>query len=175
MKHGQSLEEQRRALLEHLHASRSTYREILSGDKKRGESVRIEGAIGAASLASLDPQFPRSKTIRWIMDKPYLAAAAMVGIGVVIPKLFGTGRSTARKPQEKRRRRLAGLAAFGGSTLSSLLTIGTMLLRDPATLQSVMRIACRAAAYLGDYQSRRGRQATSQSATTKKAARQETA
>ena len=202
MKDGRSLEQQRKALLEQIHASRAVYRRMLTGDT--GEHEAYENSnnmqpVGTAQSSELpaDPYFPRSMTMKWVMKHPYYAAAAVAGVALVIPKTVGlagraagsaftkkkktehayTNANTAafnpQMPQQpvayapyagngypqpiyiqqpsapaKKTGILAGVAAFGGTALTSIITIATMVLRDPAKMQMAMRLFSTASQHL---------------------------
>lgn len=206
---GRSLEQQRQALLEQIHASRATYRRMLTGESE--ESLASDSdAYGGTSHESVshlnatkkgaadDPAFPRSMTMRWIMDHPYYTAAAIVGIAWIIPTAFKGTRRASKKMANRRRNKavpqhpaaeygstmpphnavqpgpypqtiyvqqpssqktgaLAGVAAFGGTALTSVITLATMVLRDPAKMQMAIKMFHTASHYLQD---RKNRQTT---------------
>lgn len=188
---GRSLEEQRNALLEQIHASRAVYRRMLTqgesietasahehaaaGTDIRDEAAGAEAASGRT--AAKDSNFPRSTTMRWIMDHPFYTAAAVVGIAMLIPKAARAGKQAGSKVSSRKRNKaapppphygppgqshvygapppqtvyiqqpspqksgaLAGFAAFGGTALTSIITIATMVLRDPAKMQMAMKL-----------------------------------
>lgn len=214
MKHnGRSLEEQRNALLEQIHASRAVYRRMLTQGESietasANENAAASGAVpateaphverAASRTAAADPAFPRSMTMRWIMDHPFYTAAAIVGVAMLIPKAAGAGKKAGRKLSSRKRNKasevpaayaapgqphvyppppqngypqtvyiqqppaspqktgaLAGVAAFGGTALTSIITIATMVLRDPAKMQMAMRMYHTASDYM---RKRRGQQ-----------------
>lgn len=208
---GRSLEEQRSALLEQIHASRSVYRRMLTqgesietatahehaaaGTDIRDEAAAEESASAAGARAAAsrtratDPGFPRSMTMRWIMDHPFYTAAAVVGVAMLIPKAARAGKRAGGKLSSRKRNKaapppsnygppghaqsygaptsngypqtvyiqqpspqkagaLAGAAAFGGTALTSIITIATMVLRDPAKMQMAMKLFSSASDYL---------------------------
>lgn len=204
---GRSLEEQRNALLEQIHASRSVYRRMLTqGESIETASAHEHAAAGtdirqdpaahsttssassAASRKTVDPGFPRSMTMRWILNHPFYTAAAVVGIAMLLPKAASAGKRAGGKIQSRKRSKeehahsgyvpptqmhggapvhgvypqpvyiqqpspqktgaLAGVAAFGGTALTSLITIATMVMRDPAKMRMAMNAFSTASNYL---------------------------
>jgi hypothetical protein len=202
---GRSLEEQRNALLEQIHASRSVYRRMLTQGESietasahehaaAGTDIREEAAakpVASSSsstrrAAARDPNFPRSMTMRWIMSHPFYTAAAIVGVAMLVPKAARAGKRTSRKLSKRDKARpsnyvpheqahaygpppqhgypqtvyiqqpaspqktgaLAGVAAFGGTALTSIITIATMVLRDPAKMQMAMKMYHTATDYM---------------------------
>lgn len=205
---GRSLEEQRNALLEQIHASRSVYRRMLTQGESietasahehaaAGTDIRDDAAanplpskVRASRALPGDPEFPRSTTMRWILDHPFYTAAAVVGLFMLVPKAARTtkrasGKLAARKrskaapapsayappgqvhaygppPQNgypqtvyiqqpsspQKTGALAGVAAFGGTALTSIITIATMVLRDPAKMQMAMKMFHTASDYM---------------------------
>lgn len=78
MKHGPSLEDERRALLEHIHSTRAAYRRMLT------ETDEAEhGHNESRHMRTPDPAFPRSMTVRWVMQHPY-AIAGGVAVAVLL-------------------------------------------------------------------------------------------
>lgn len=72
MKQNTSLEDERRALLDQIHSSREIYRRMLTQSDKSQHTI-IEGRVVDASR---DEHFPRSMTMRWIVQHPYMMGAA---------------------------------------------------------------------------------------------------
>lgn len=206
---GRSLEEQRNALLEQIHASRTVYRRMLTQGESietasahehaaAGTDIREEDAANSTVKASgsqrtfraqsAESGFPRSTTMRWVMEHPFYTAAAIVGIAMLIPKAGRIGKKAGGKLASRKHRKaaqhpgeamtpqahaygpppqngypqtvyiqqpaspktgaLAGVAAFGGTALTSIITIATMVLRDPAKMQMAMKAFSSASAYL---------------------------
>jgi hypothetical protein len=103
MKHGSSLEQERQALLEQIHASRQAYRRLLT------EADAEEFAHETNALYSDPAQgFPRSMTVRWIMQHPYLCASIVIGAVVLI----GPGR-IGRTVRDNRATLMTTMAAAG--------------------------------------------------------------
>lgn len=199
---GRSLEEQRNALLEQIHASRAVYRRMLTQGESihtasahehaaAGTDIREEAASAesastakASRAASMNQDFPRSATMRWIIEHPFYTAAAVVGLAMLIPKAARAGKRASGKlssrkqnkaapppadnrppgqgqaygtppqtvyiqqPSSQKAGALAGMAAFGGTALTSIITIATMVLRDPAKMQTAMKLLSTASAYM---------------------------
>ncbi|MGV3741086.1 MAG: hypothetical protein ACO1NO_02115 [Burkholderiaceae bacterium] len=214
---GRSLEEQRNALLEQIHASRSVYRRMLTNGESietatahehaaAGTDIREEAAASAAAssvaasrASSTDAAFPRSMTMRWILNHPFYTAAAIVGVAMLVPKVARAGKRVGSKlPSRKRSKAaaapvnygpppqggyaqggypqpvyiqqpapqkagaMAGVAAFSGTALTSLITIATMILRDPAKMQMAMKMYHTANDYM---RKRRGQSQTGTAAS----------
>lgn len=213
---GRSLEEQRSALLEQIHASRSVYRRMLTQGESietasahehaaAGTDIREDAAASPSSSArafatsgsrSVDPGFPRSMTMRWVMSHPFYTAAAVVGLAMLLPKAARVGKRAGGKIRSRKRDHehhapsgyvppapmhnsgvpvhgagmpahggypqpiyiqqpsspktgaLAGVAAFGGTALTSIITIATMVMRDPAKMRMAMKLFSTATNYL---------------------------
>lgn len=157
-KHGPSLEEERQAVLERIHASRASYRRMLM-EVDEIEEARVQHRVH--NIAGNDPDFPRSMTMRWLVENPYLAVAAVAAVAVGAPLAV---RALAKSRKAMARRRLIGGAPFSSSSASApvyaappapqqpavsagsaavtgLMTIAAMILRDPARMQMIMRFA----------------------------------
>jgi len=65
-----SLTDEKQALLERMQASRTAYRRMLLGQDETGIPL-------AEDLSK--SEFPRSKTIKWIRDHPYLTLLGLTG------------------------------------------------------------------------------------------------
>lgn len=76
MKQNTSLEDERQALLEQIHSSREIYRRMLTQSDKT-ENTTIEGNIVDVSRVE---RFPRSMTMRWIVQHPYVTGAAAAAV-----------------------------------------------------------------------------------------------
>jgi hypothetical protein len=207
---GRSLEEQRSALLEQIHASRTVYRRMLVQGESietasahehaaAGTDIREEDTANSTAKAAYarrtirtqgaDAAFPRSTTMRWVMTHPFYTAAAIVGIVMLLPKAsrvskkasgklasrkhgkaaqppsspVASGQPTAygpppqngypqtvyiQQPTSAKAGAMAGVAAFGGTALTSIITIATMVMRDPAKMQMAMKMFTKASSYL---------------------------
>ncbi len=219
---GRSLEEQRNALLEQIHASRSVYRRMLTNGESietatahehaaAGTDIRDEAAanavrnsVSARNGMKSDAAFPRSMTMRWIMQHPFYTAAAVVGVAMLVPKAARAGKRASGKLSNRKRSKaapapvnygpppqsgypqggypqtvyvqqpaaaqktgaLAGMAAFSGTALTSIITIATMVLRDPAKMQMAMKMFHTASDYM---RKRRGQAQPDSSAASQSA------
>lgn len=65
-----SLADEKQALLERMQASRTAYQRMLLGQDEK--PLPVAESIPAS-------EFPRSKTIRWIRDHPYLTLLGLTG------------------------------------------------------------------------------------------------
>ncbi|MET0962683.1 MAG: hypothetical protein ABWY05_07675 [Noviherbaspirillum sp.] len=116
------LEERRDALLARIHASRESYRQQMLG---------VDAGQSTPTMQQMmkDPQthpFPRSQTMRWLLGHPLLIAGGVAAVAVIGP-----------------RRAVNGVARVG-PIISTVATMITMTLQDPAK----MRIATRGMASL---------------------------
>jgi hypothetical protein len=166
MKHAHSLEEERQALLEQIHASREAYRRMLM------QSHTFEGKNTEShmSLVGKDTGFPRSMTMRWIMQHPYLSAAAATAILVATPlagRVLATRRTavSANQAAVNKSRAVAGDASrttrtartrstdmtsssvaragpvvAGRAAITGLATAAMMILRDPAKMRMAAKL-----------------------------------
>jgi hypothetical protein len=116
MRQAPSLEEERRALLAQIESSREAYRHMLHPRNTVTESP----ASGAARHLQAAAPFPRSATMRWIMDHPYLSALAVASVVIML-----------RPP----RRMMARAPKVRGPLLKGATAMAAMLLRDPSKLR----------------------------------------
>ncbi len=79
MKQTPSLEDKKRALLEQIHSSREIYRRMLTHSDTHTEIGYEAGTFPSNRFDS----FPRSMTMRWIVEHPYMSAAAVVGVALL--------------------------------------------------------------------------------------------
>lgn len=87
MKHASSLEQERQALLEQIHASRAAYRRMLGQYDEPGhpqEGGHAVSHVHHAHLRGMPSGFPRSTTMRWIVSHPYAIAGAAAGLAALI-------------------------------------------------------------------------------------------
>jgi hypothetical protein len=143
MKHGPSLQEERDALLEHIHASRAAYRRMLT-EVNTAEEQKLDNRI--AKLAPEQPGFPRSMTVRWIMKHPYLSALAVAGTAALV--VIGPRR--AMQTIGNRTAALKHSAAIRGSgpVLGALTAVASTMLRNPSRVQLAVRAFSSAAQFL---------------------------
>ena len=137
MKHAHSLEEERQALLEQIHASREAYRRMLmQSDAYEGKNTENH-----LNLVGKDTGFPRSMTIRWIMQHPYLSAAAATAILIATPlagRVLATRRTavSAKQAAVNKSRVVAGDAS---RTRRTARTRSTDIRSTDVTSSSVAR------------------------------------
>ncbi|MDB5798593.1 MAG: hypothetical protein JWP36_2495 [Paucimonas sp.] len=92
MKRAISLEEERQALLEQIHTSRAAYRRMLAQYDGPAESERpASGYVHEAAplpkgrlVRGMPAAFPRSATMRWVMDHPTAVAGVAAGLVAVV-------------------------------------------------------------------------------------------
>lgn len=145
-----SLEEERRVLLAQIEASRASYRRMLSGApvEPGGDNTSAD----QTALRSGSPgNFPRSRTIQWMMAHP-LAVAAGVSLLVWVAPRWWTARGQVgrHRPREQRtehhgssekeRRRIHRDSSTEG-TGRALLTAAVLMMRNPATMRTLGRAA----------------------------------
>jgi len=133
MKNGPSLQEERDALLEHIHASRAAYRRMLT-DLNAAEEQKFENEI--ARLAPETPGFPRSMTVRWIMKHPYISAFAAAGTAALL--IVGPRRAV-RTVSNRVAVLKHSIPKRGGPVLGALTAVATALLRNPSRVQLAVR------------------------------------
>lgn len=94
MKRAMSLEEERQALLEQIHSSRAAYRRMLAQYDEPGHNRQSSHGVAhvhvSQKVRGMPAAFPRSMTMRWILEHPY--AVAGVAAGVVALLAIGPGR-----------------------------------------------------------------------------------
>jgi UDP-N-acetylmuramate-alanine ligase len=136
MKHGPSIQEERDALLEHMHASRVTYRQLLT-------DLDTEQKTGTVS-ASEQLRFPRSMTMRWIMRHRYLCAvAATAAVAAIVIGPRHIARSIAGKGTTARRASMAKK----GPLLGTIAAVTTVILRNPPATQLVVKMFSAASSF----------------------------
>ena len=134
-----TLEDERRALLEQIEASRAVYRRMLSGSSSSG-SKGISHAGSAVQGAGLNPtmaaDFPRSHTMRWIIAHRWQLA---IGVTAAII-LLGPGRKLANQPAlGKVRSKVRAIPRSG--VVHSVVAAGTKLLSNRNSLRVAGKLA----------------------------------
>lgn len=133
-----TLEEERRALLEQIEASRAVYRRMLSGSSGGGKGIsHSSSAIRRSSaVPTIAADFPRSYTMRWI-----IAHRWQLAIGITAGIIFlGSGRKLASQPAVvKVRSKVRAIRRIGA--VQSAIATGTRLLRSRNSLHLAGRIA----------------------------------
>ena len=128
-----SLEEERNALLEQIEASRAVYRRMLSdthassATRRPIRQERLKRQVHAGERA-----------MQWMMDHPLYVAGGVALIVLLAPRIIGAGRRPTNETSEQG---LASVPQRSTSTRRALLTIGAMLLRDPARMHATARLA----------------------------------
>ena len=140
-----SLEEERRALLAQIEASRTVYRRMLTG------TVAPDSASSTAVFSSTEraSAFPRSHTVRWVMAHPVTVAAGVALLVWVAPRLWEQRKTASLHRSRKDRRRQSELqgefqhepASARGGNMRALLTAAALLMRDPTMMRNLTRIA----------------------------------
>lgn len=121
-----SLEEERRALLEQIEASRAIYRRMLATDEKGSP----DSVMPKQPLTSLNAQtFPRSRTVRWVMNHPWWIA---VGVATIV--WAGPGRLTSLFG------RAHAAQPHSNKAVKSMTSLAAMLLRDHSKLRAAGRL-----------------------------------
>lgn len=130
-----SLEDERRALLEQIEASRAVYRRMLTGEPITG---RTQSARHAGGLSTEMPaeQSRHNRAMQWIFEHPLQVAAAVALLVLLAPRIAGRTRGLRHREVRRQERALAS-----GGTLRALLTVAAMLLRDPVRLRTVTTVA----------------------------------
>ncbi|MCM0043652.1 MAG: hypothetical protein NBV65_03375 [Burkholderiaceae bacterium] len=145
-----SLEDERRALLEQIEASRAVYRRMLAGElgaaalrTPRGTRPGLQAAAGKPTMRV---QVAQSPAVLWMMDHPLWVAGGVALLVLLAPQMMGKTAAVARQRQQRKRReqrlelqREAARVPSGG-TARALLTAAVLLLRDPARMRAAARV-----------------------------------
>lgn len=170
MKAANSLEEERQALLDQIHTSRDTYRRMLH----ENEAAQSRPALAPVVVQPAN-RFPRSMTMRWITDHPYLVAGSLAGAALlaprrvrsrishsvessmhkVVPYTRQAPKGKAKKAGQHAARGASGSMGAARKAFTGALTLAAMILKDPAK----MRMATRAVTTAMEYMRQRRMQA----------------
>ena len=131
-----SLEDERRALLEQIEASRAVYRRMLAGEPG---TTGPRTPVRASSHAGGAP--PRNRALQWAIANPVWVAAGVALVVLLAPRVIGSGRRAAARRKATRRPAEPVPAAATGGTLRALLTVAALLLRDPARMRAAASFA----------------------------------
>jgi hypothetical protein len=102
-----SLEDEKRALLEQIHSSRETYRRMLTGsDKPKRPNYALEHKLISVGEVG---KFPRSMTMRWILQHPYASAATAATVTWLGTR---TAKSAKSKRHDRSRAQLQSRPAY---------------------------------------------------------------
>lgn len=140
-----SLEDERRALLEQIEASRAVYRRMLAGEPGAAPlrtSRHGWGTHAAASRPTMRQKVAQSPAVLWMMDHPLWVAGGVALLVLLAPRMMDAGTAVARKRQESKRRAQARkeFRDPSGGTARALLTAAVLLLRDPARMRAAARL-----------------------------------
>lgn len=162
-----SLEEERRALLAQIEASRAVYRRLLTGTAAP-EPANPQVALSSSARTEHIDVFPRSRTVQWVMAHPVTVAAGVALLVWAAPRMWEyrqqrkTLKATSPHQAHKHQRRVhdefndASRYAHhtaGEGNMRALIAAAALLLRNPATMRNLTQIAGTAWQWL---QQRRG-------------------
>lgn len=156
-----SLEDQRRALLEQIEASRAVYRRMLAGENVARSSrvppaarAALNAASGSAArpVAAVSspaqwfggkPGSGRSKVVQWAMEHPLWVAGGVALLVLLLPRMAVARRRGAPGMQPRKGSKPAQAVPQdqGPGIGRALLAAALLLLRDPARLQAASRLA----------------------------------
>ncbi len=134
-----TLEEERRALLEQIEASRTVYRRMLSGsDSNADRGIRHSGSAmqRASMMPTIAAGFPRSHTMRWVIAHRWQLA---IGVTAAII-LFGPGRKLANQPAIGKVRSKVRAIPHSG-VVHAVVAAGTKLLSNRTSLRAAGKLA----------------------------------
>ncbi len=145
-----SLEDQRRALLEQIEASRAVYRRMLSGESAT-VSVRHAGSprlvsstrpasSGAGMFAGVRWSENRSKAVQWAMAHPLWVAGGVALLVWALPRMK-TARRQKKQRAERRIEREQEVLLRSPGIVRALLAAALLLMRDPGRMQAAGRLA----------------------------------
>lgn len=131
-----SLEDERRALLEQIEASRALYRRMLSGEPGPAVARRTwhEDTLSRHNSSAGTGQ----RALQWMVDHPLWVAGGVALIVLLAPRAMSAGKQMSRKRAVQRRE---PEPVQQGGTLRALLTAAVLLLRDPARMRAAARFA----------------------------------
>ena len=130
-----SLEDERRALLEQIEASRSVYRRMLADEPDPAAARRPPYANATARHAQ--DQGAGTRAMQWMMDHPLWVAGGVALVVLLAPRVI-SARKRATRHAERRQREPEPRQ---GGTARALLTAAALLLRDPARMRAAARMA----------------------------------
>lgn len=127
-----SLEDERRALLEHIEASRAVYRRMLS----ESTPMPIERHLLHQGKASRQAEVSASRRVmQWMIAHPLWVAGGVALIVLLTPRLIDTEKRAIRKPSRTQREPIPQ-----GGTLRALMTVAAIVLRDPSRIRSATQM-----------------------------------
>jgi hypothetical protein len=128
-----SLEDERRALLEHIEASRAVYRRMLSETTPQAAERHLQYQGRGSRQAEFTSG---TRIMHWMKVHPMWVAGGVTLIVLLAPRLTRRGPRAVRQPSLPQPEPLPH-----GVTLRTLLTVATLLLRDPSRLHTATRMA----------------------------------
>lgn len=141
-----SLEDERRALLEQIEASRAVYRRMLAGEPGaaalRASRYARPGLPAATGQPTLRQKVAQSPAVLWMMDHPLWVAGGVALLVLLAPQMMTASAAAARKRRASKRQEQARRATRepSGGAARALLTTAVLLLRDPARLRAAARL-----------------------------------
>ncbi len=147
-----SLEDERRALLEQIEASRAVYRRMLSGEPDISSvpgRQHVGADTGQARVGSTRQSrlmVARDSSVQWVLAHPLWVVGGVALLVLLAPRLISGTRAAARHRAARHQtvaasQDLRDERSRSGGTLRALLTVTTLLLRDPARLRAAARMA----------------------------------
>lgn len=143
-----SLEEERRALLEQIEASRAVYRRMLTGEPE----TLPPRVTPEATHSSDQPVHWLARSRQWAVDHPLLVASAAALIVLAVPQLLAWRRAAARPAHRSAAHpadRQTEQRLSAGAIARPLLSTALLLLRDPRRLQALARAGATLWAWAG--------------------------
>lgn len=123
-----SLEQERRALLEQFESSRAVYRRMLNGNHTTQTASTLRRA---SAISRLGPDFPRSHTMRWVIEHRWQLALGAAALILIRPGLQLAKRHNINKVR----------ALPQNSKVKILTTTGMRLLQSRNSLHVAGRLA----------------------------------
>lgn len=122
-----SLEEERRALLEHIEASRHVYRRMLSGETAGPLRTLTHGSSSRRSTASVN-----QKIGQWVSDHPLQVATGVTLLVYLAPGLL---RRIRHRPKSGTK-----ATASGTGTGKAIAAVLMLLLQNPRRLEKTVSV-----------------------------------
>ena len=126
-----SLEDERRALLEHIEASRAVYRRMLSEASSLRSERHVLHPLNSLRHTNIKPG---DLAIAWMKAHPLWVAGGVALVVLLMPRLKIIGHrfmNDISSPKHKPPPR---------NTLRTLLTVTALLLRDPSRVGTAIRM-----------------------------------
>lgn len=129
-----SLEDERRALLEQIEASRAVYRRMLSDEP---EPTLMRQPHGPYTARQGRETGAGARAMQWMMEHPLWVAGGVALVVLLLPRVTGAGKRAAHRSERRQREP----EPRQGGTLRAVLTAAALLMRDPARMRAAARIA----------------------------------